>query len=142
MKRVATRAALAVVMLVVWPTSAAASGQVIVKYRKGASAGKRRASARAVGDARVVGSVRGQGTRVLAVDGDPAAAAARLDAAPGVSWAEPDYPLRSLVEPNDPLIGKLGGLGLMHASVAWDSLGLSGSWPSSGGVPVGIVDSG
>src|SRR5436190_4267746 len=118
---------------------AAAAGRVIVKYRKG---GKRRASVRAVGDARVVGHVRGQGTTLLAVDGDPAHAAARIDNAPGVAWAEPDQPMRALAAPDDPLLAQLGGLGLMHVQAGWDAAGLSDSFPRDGGVPVGIVDTG
>src|SRR5947207_8759431 len=124
---------------VVLPGSASAGGRIIVKYRKGA---RRRAYARALGDAHVVGSVRRQGTRVLAVSGNPVAAAARIDAAPGVAWAEPDWRLHALDVPNDPLLDQLGGLGLMHAQAGWDAVGISGSFAADGGVPVAIVDTG
>jgi thermitase len=119
-----------------------AEARVIVKYRKGAPPGKRRASIRALGGTRVVGAVRGQGTRVLQVAGGAWEAAQRLARAPGVAWAEPDYELRALDAPDDPLLGQLGGLGLMHAQAAWDALGLSATYPSGGGAPVAVVDTG
>src|SRR3954447_2282576 len=115
-------AAVAFALVAIWPASAGPSGQVIAKYR-------RSASVRRLG-LHVVGRIRGQGTRVVAVAGDPAAAAARIDASPGVAWAEPDYRLRAVDAPNDPLLSQLGGLGLMHATAAWDALGLSASWPA------------
>lgn len=123
------------------PAPACAAGRVIVKYRKHASAGKRRDSVQAIRGA-TVGVVRGQGTRVIAVEGDPIAAAARLARAVGVEWAEPDVTLHALAGPDDPLLAQLGGLGLIHAQAAWDALGLSDSYPSDGGAPVAIVDTG
>jgi thermitase len=120
---------------------AAAAARIIVKYRKGASAGKRRSSIQSVGGV-VVGAVRGQGTRLIAVTGDPLRAAAGLARKPGIQWAEPDYKLFALAAPNDPLLAQLGGLGLMHAQAAWDALGLSDGYPASGGAPVAIVDTG
>jgi subtilisin family serine protease len=128
-------------VFVAFPADASA-GQVIVKYRKGASVGKRIAAVRRVGDAREVGRVRGQGTRVLAVAGDSVQAAAQLDGEPGVAWAEPDYRLRAVVAPNDPLLDQLGGLGLMHARAGWDTVGIGATFPPDGGVPVAIVDTG
>jgi thermitase len=120
---------------------AAADARVIVKYRKGASARKRRASIESIGGA-LLGAVRGQGTRVVAVAGDAVAAAARLARKPGVAWAEPDYKLFALAPPDDPLLAQLGGLGLIHAQDAWDALGLSEAYPADGGAPVAIVDTG
>lgn len=120
---------------------AAAASRIIVKYKKAASARKRRASVQSIGGD-LVGAVRGQGTRVIAVAGDPVQAAARMAHRPGVQWAEPDYALHALVAPNDSLLGQLGGLGLMHAQAAWDALGLSRSYPSSGGTRLAIVDTG
>src|SRR3954451_3727687 len=123
------------------PASAPANGRVIVKYRKHASAGKRRSSVQAV-DGAVLGVIRGQGSRVVAVAGDPAAAAARIARAPGVQWAEPDAKLLALAAPDDPLLAQLGGLGLIHAQAAWDALGLSDSYPADSGVPIAVVDTG
>ena len=123
------------------PAGAAADGHVIVKYRKGASSGKRRASIESIGGA-IVGAIRGQGTKLVAVAGDPVGAAARLARRAGVAWAEPDYKLFAFDAPDDPLLPELGGLGLIHAQAAWDTLGLSESYPADGGTPVAIVDSG
>src|SRR3954447_9100506 len=134
-------ACLVILIALAAPSSAGANGRVIVKYRKHASAGKRRSSVQAV-DGAVLGVVRGQGSRVVAVAGDPAAAAARIARAPGVQWAEPDAKLLALAAPDDPLLAQLGGLGLIHAQAAWDALGLSDSYPADGGVPVAVVDTG
>src|SRR4051812_422452 len=119
-------AALALLIALAAPASACADGRIIVKYRKTAPVAKRRSSIRAIGGA-VVGMVRGQGTRVIAVAGDPAQAAARVARKPGVQWAEADAKLFALAVPDDPLLGRLGGLGLIHAQAAWDALGLSES---------------
>src|SRR4051794_26137911 len=123
------------------PSSAGANGRVIVKYRKHVSAGKPRSSVQAV-DGAVLGVIRGQGSRVVAVAGDPAAAASRIARSPGVQWAEPDAKLFALGAPDDPLLGQLGGLGLMHAQAAWDALGLSDTYPADSGVPIAVVDTG
>src|SRR3954469_22802331 len=96
---------LAMLIALAAPTAASADGRIIVKYRKSASAGKRRSSVQAIGGA-LVGVVRGQGTRLIAVTGDPAAAAARLTRSPGVQWAEPDYELAALDVPDDPLLAQ------------------------------------
>src|SRR3954468_24410223 len=122
------------------PAPAAADGRIIVKYRKG-SPKKRRMSIEAIGGA-VIGAIRGQGTRLIAVAGDPLAAAERLSRKAGIAWAEPDYRLFALEAPNDPLLAELGGLGLIQAQAAWDALGASESYPADGGAPVAIVDTG
>ena len=123
------------------PAVARADGKVIVKYRSGASAKKRRLSIQSIGGA-VLGAIRGPGTKLVAVAGDPGAAAERIAHRAGVAWAEPDFKLFALGAPNDPLLPQLGSLGLIHAQAAWDSLGLTESFPSDGGAPVGIVDTG
>jgi thermitase len=142
MKSLAFAALGAIVVSVLAPVAAAADGRVIVRYRTGASAGKRRASIRALGQAQVVGAVRGQGTRVLHVTGGAWEAAQRLAHAPGVAWAEPDFELRALGAPDDPLFGQLGGLGLMRVQAGWESLGLSPGYPRDGGAPVAVIDTG
>jgi len=134
-------ATLALLIALAAPASAGADGRIIVKYRKTVPAADRRSSIRAVRGA-VIGRVRGQRTRVVAVAGDPAQAAARVARRPGVQWAEPDAKLFALAVPDDPLRGQLGGLGLMHAQVAWDALGLSESYPADGGTPIAVVDTG
>src|SRR4051794_39575485 len=119
----------------------AIAARVIVKYRKGASAKKRRVSVESVGGA-ILGAIRAQGTKIVAVAGDAAQSAARLAHKPGVAWAEPDYKLYALEAPDDPLLAQLGGLGLIHAQAGWDALAISGTYPPDGGAPVAIVDTG
>src|SRR3954452_15647092 len=133
--------ALAVVaLLAAVPAPAAADGKIIVKYRKG-STKKRRMSIEAIGGA-VIGAIRGQGTKLIAVAGDPLTAAERLSRKAGIAWAEPDYRLFALEAPNDPLLAELGGLGLIHAQAAWDALGASESYPADGGATGAILDTG
>ena len=132
---------LAVALALALPSAATADGHIIVKYRRGAAPAKRRASIRAIGGA-IVGAIRAQGTKLIAVVGDPMQAAARVAHRPGVAWAEPDVRLFALAPPDDPLLDQLGGLGLMHAQDAWDALGLSDGYPAEGGAPVAIVDTG
>ena len=138
MTRIALLAAVAALAV---PSAAHADGQIIVKYRPGASPAKRRSSLQAIRGA-IVGAIRAQGTKLLAVAGDPDEAAARLARRPGIAWAEPDVRLHTLAPPDDPLLDQLGGLGLMHAQAAWDALGISDGYPADGGAPVAIVDTG
>ena len=114
---------------------------VIVKYRGGHSA--RRVSAmRRAGFTHTVGTVRGvKGARLVAVSGDAAAAAQRMAAAPGVAWAEPNSVLHAFAAPNDPLVAQMGDLSLIQAPAGWPLGGLA-AFPATGGVPVGIVDTG
>jgi len=119
----------------------AEAATVIVKYRRGVASVRRHSSERAAGVRGVAGSVRGQGARVLRVAGDPGVAAARLRRSPGVLYAEPNAAVRALAAPDDPLFAQLDGLAAIHALAGWDALGL-GSFPATGGVPVGIVDTG
>jgi thermitase len=120
---------------------AGTAATVIVKYRHTASSTTRLRASRQAGVTHTVGSVRGQHARVVAVSGDAATAARRLAAAPGVAYAEPNVALHAMAAPNDPLLGQMGDLTLMNAAPAWDAIGLGG-FPSTGGVPVGIVDTG
>jgi len=122
-------------------TAAAEAPTVIVKYRPGRSSVRRDADARRAGVRRTVGSVRGQGARVVRVDGDPAQVARRLSRSPGVLYAEPNRRLRASATPNDRLFRDLGGLGEIHAARGWDLAGLN-AFPLGGGIPVGIVDTG
>ena len=114
---------------------------VIVKFRPGAPV---------VGD--VVGSIKANGAKVLRVAGDPADAAARLNRSAGVLYAEPNYILRTQAIPNDARFAELYGLnntgqtgGSADADIdapeGWDLAGL-GAFPATGGVKVGIVDTG
>lgn len=121
--------------------------RVIVKYAAGtSSAAKERAADRA-GLRGVVGRVTGLGAQVVRVSGDPAAAAKRLEAQPGVVYAEPDQIMTATSVPNDARFGELYGLDNgndadLNAPEAWDIAYGAGNFPSSGGATVGIVDTG
>lgn len=119
----------------------AAPGSVLVQMRSGARYGRsmRQAGAQGPGVA-----VRGTRVRVVPVSGDPLAAARRLDAARGVTWAEPNWTMHALAAPDDPLFSQQGDLALLGFPAAWDAAGVGSAagWPRTGGAPVGIVDTG
>ena len=78
--------------------------------------------------------------------GDAKAAAATLNRSAAVEYAEPNLELRAFATPNDARFGELYGLNNandadMDAPEGWDLAGL-GAFPASGGVKVGIVDTG
>jgi thermitase len=125
---------------------------VIVKFAGGVTSAQRAALFDATGVSGRVGSVAGVGAEVVRVDGDPAAVARRLNSSPLVSYAEPNFILRTTAVPNDPLFSELYGLnnvgqtgGRTDADIdapeGWDAAGL-GSFPAGGGVKIGIVDTG
>jgi thermitase len=125
---------------------------VIVKYASALSAAERTALFNATGVERTVGSVGGVGASVVEVSGDPAVIARRLNRSVLVSWAEPNFILRATAVPNDPLFSQLYGLhntgqtgGRSDADIdapeGWDASGL-GAFPATGGVKIGIVDTG
>ncbi|MDX6665064.1 MAG: thermitase [Solirubrobacteraceae bacterium] len=132
-------------LLLAAPARAAepAPGAVLVSLRSGARYGPavRKAGAEGAG---VV--VRGTRVRLMPVSGDPEAAARRLDRARGVSWAEPNWTfhLAATAAPNDPLLDRQGDLGALGFPAAWDAAGIGASagWPTTGGAPVAIVDTG
>jgi thermitase len=139
-------AALCVAALLAVPATAAADNSVIVKYNDGAAAQSRSAVADRAGVTAVVGSVTATGAQVVQVTGDPAAAAATLSRSSTVEYAEPNRELRAFATPNDARFNELYGLNNandadMDAPEAWDAAGLS-SFPATGGVKVGIVDTG
>jgi thermitase len=138
--------AIAAVLLVAAPASAA-DGQVIVKF----APGKARTSAMPSG-ARLGNTIHALGARVVATTGDPAAAAAALNRRADVEYAEVDRPMQVFATPNDPRFRELYGLnntgqtgGVADADIdapeGWDVAGM-GAFPQSGGVKVGIVDTG
>jgi thermitase len=125
---------------------------VIVKYKASATGSQVDAVADRVGLGDTVGKVRRIGADVVAVSGDPADIAARLDRSANVAYAEPNYILSTAATPNDPRYGELYGLhntgqtgGTADADIdapeGWDAAGLA-SFPGTGGVKVGIVDTG
>ena len=125
---------------------------VIVKFAGDLSSAQRAALFNATGVDRRVGSVRGVGAEVVRVQGDPAVVARRLNRSVLVSYAEPNFILRATAIPNDPMFSQLYGLnnvgqtgGRVDADIdapeGWDAAGLGG-FPATGGVKIGIVDTG
>jgi thermitase len=121
------------------PLPAAADGTIVVRTSKGVS----RARLAAAGVSSTIRVVAGTGARLARVNGDPAAVAARLDRARGVLWAEPNFRVRALAGaiPNDPLWEELYGVRRIGAPAFWSTHAL-GAFPTTGGVPVGIIDTG
>ncbi len=125
---------------------------VIVKYRTSADPSAIDALNDSAGLGAPVQTVRRLGAVVVPVEGDPATAAAALERSPLVVYAEPNLTLSSQAVPNDPLFGQLYGLhntgqtgGTADADIdapeGWDAAGI-GTFPSTGGAKVGIVDTG
>ncbi len=80
------------------------------------------------------------------MSGDAAAAAATLSRSAAVEYAEPNLELHALAIPNDAQFGQLWGFNQpndadIDAPEGWDAGGL-GAFPASGGIRVGIVDTG
>ena len=154
LRRVSIALALAVAACAVSAAGAAAAPRydndtVIVKYRHGA---KVSALQDRVGATRTLGKVGGVGARVLRVKGNPARAARLLNRSSQVLYAEPNYTLYASAIPNDSRFGELYGLDNegqsggspdsdIDAPEGWDAAGL-GSFPATGGVRVGLVDTG
>ena len=124
----------------------------IVKYASGLSNAQRLALFNNAGVTGTVGSVAGVGAKVVSVSGDPAVVAERLNRSALVDYAEPNFILKAGATPNDPLFPELYGLnntgqtgGRADADIdapeGWDAAGL-GAFPATGGVKVGIVDTG
>ncbi len=147
--RRAVKAAVVVGVICVLPgtaAQAATSGNVIVKYAPGTSSGLQQTLERAAGAVSRLGRVSGVGAHVVSVAGDPAAVAARLNRSARVQYAEVDKILHATAIPNDPQFGQLYGINNandadLDGPEGWDSAGL-GSFPSTGGPLVGIVDTG
>jgi thermitase len=145
--------ALAIALAAALAVPAAASSYdphtVLVRFRPGADPMARTS---ALGTGSTVGTVHGVGTRIVHVAGDPAVVAAALNRSPLVQYAEVDRVLHASAVPNDPLFGQLYGLNNLgqtggtpnadiNAPEGWDAAGL-GAFPATGGVKVGLVDSG
>jgi thermitase len=153
--QVLATALLAVLGLVMASSASAASydaNTLLVKFRSGTSAAQKRAALAVPGVGGDRGQIGGIGTHVLSVSRDPAALARVLSGNPAVKYAEPNFVLRAQATPNDPLFadeyglnntGQAGGSpdADIDAPEGWDLAGLAG-FPSTGGVKVGIVDTG
>jgi len=125
------------------------SDQVIVKPKAGTSPARVLALP---GVQQQVGSVDGVGAYVFTVRGNPVTVSSTLSRSPLVEFAEPNFILRSTATPNDALFaqqyalnntGQGGGTADadIDAPEGWDAAGL-GTFPSTGGPRVGIVDTG
>src|SRR3954466_12647643 len=121
---------------------------VIVQFRPGVTPAQQ---AVVLAGAPVIGTIYGTTTKVVRVS-NPVGAAARLNRSGIVRYAEVNKILRTSAIPNDPRFGELYGLnntgqggGTPDADIdapeGWDAAGL-GTFPSSGGAKVGIVDTG
>ena len=130
--------AAAAILLLAAPAGARADGTVVLR----AGAATPRARLTAAGVRASLGVIAGTGARLVRVSGDPAAVAGRLSRVRGVAWAEPNFVVRALEAlPRDPRWPALYGVRRIGAPVFWGAHGLGG-FPGSGGVPVGIVDTG
>lgn len=127
-------------------------GTVIVQYEPGTSSGVRATLERLVGVRDVVGRIAVNDARVLRVAGSAQAAVDRLNRSPNVRYAELDRVMTATAVPNDARFAELYGLnntgqtgGTTDADIdapeGWDVAGL-GTFPATGGVKVGIVDTG
>jgi thermitase len=145
MRRMTGVAALAAMLLMLCAVTAQAAtyepNEVIVKYADGVSTTQRVALFDRSGVTKTLGSVKGVGAKVVSVSGDPAAVAARLNRSSLVQYAEPNMILKVDAVPNDPRFGELYGMDRIDAPEGWDAAGL-GAFPASGGVKIGIVDTG
>ncbi|MEA2439444.1 MAG: thermitase [Thermoleophilaceae bacterium] len=153
--RVLATTLVAVLSLVLASTASAAGydpDTVLVKFRSGTSAAQQRAALDLPGVGRDRGQIGGIGTHVVTVSRDPAALARVLSRSSVVAYAEPNFVLHTQATPNDSLYsteyglnntGQTGGSpdADIDAPEGWDLAGLQ-AFPSSGGVKVGIVDTG
>jgi thermitase len=145
----------AVMGLVVSAAASAASydpDTLLVKFRSGTSAAQQRHALDVAGVGRDRGTIGGLSTHVVSVSRDPAALAKVLERSSVVAYAEPNFVLHAQATPNDPLYvdeyglnntGQTGGTADadIDAPEGWDLAGLA-AFPNSGGVKVGIVDTG
>ncbi|HYH59434.1 MAG TPA: S8 family serine peptidase [Thermoleophilaceae bacterium] len=135
--------AAALALLVFAATAPAAQyvpGQVLVKFKSGTSQTLQQSVLNRAGAVRI-GRVAGVGAHVLRVAGDARVAAQALDRLAAVRYAEVNKILHTTAVPNDPRFGEMYGLDRIDAPEGWDLAGL-GTFPTAGGVKVGIVDTG
>ena len=142
-RRLMTAAAALTVAWVAPPAQAAeyVPGQVIVKFRTDASAAERAAALARVGAVRTLGTIPGLGSKVVRVNGNAQRAAARLDRSRFVDYAETDRIMTAAAAPNDPLFDQQWALDRISAPGGWSAAGM-GTYPATGGVKVGVIDTG
>jgi thermitase len=111
-------------------------GEVLVKFKRDAPRVSVQAALSAQ-DARAVGQVPALGVQRLRVpDGQELAIIAALRHHPLVEYAEPNYILRAVLDPNDPFFPSQWGLDMIDAPEAWDVT------TGSSDIIIAIVDSG
>jgi thermitase len=136
--RLALPAAILTIQALATPAAARADGEVVVKLRHGSSA--RRLAAAGVRAS--IGPIPGTGARLVRVAGDAAAVARRLSSTRGVAWAEPNLGVHALAgTPDDARWPALYGVRRVGAPAFW-AAHLGGGFTPTGGVAVGIVDTG
>ena len=134
------------------PVNAISTDSIIVKFKSSATAGQRSAVQKLAGVVGKVANIAGTGAMTLRVAGDPRKAVERLNKSAVVEYAEVNAVLTTQALPDDPSFGELYGLhnagqtgGTVDADIdapeGWDNAGLS-DFPSTGGVKVGVVDTG
>ena len=132
--------------------AAATDNTVIVKFKPGIASAVQETVGKAAGITAFGFTIHGLDAQVAKVSGNAATVAAALNRSSAVEYAEVNKTLRATAVPNDPRFGELYGLnntgqtgGTADADIdapeGWDAAGL-GAFPNSGGVKVGIVDTG
>jgi len=116
-------------------------GQVIVKFEDGTSLARQSAALARAGAVDMLGRLRGIDAKLVRVAGGAEQAAAVLQASAAVDYAETNKILTAAATPNDPLFGDQWGLATLGAPRGWDGANLS-AFPSTGGVKVGVIDTG
>src|SRR3954471_2562066 len=141
-------AAIAALALATSASAAYDPHSVIVKFKPGVST----SALDTPGLGRRVGRIDGVGAYVFRTSADPAVVARAVSRSRLVDYAEVNKILTVNATPNDPLFGDEYGLnntgqtgGTSDADIdapeGWDAAGMGG-FPSTGGVKVGIVDTG
>jgi thermitase len=161
LKRAAVFALAIATTVVIAPAGAGATSApaydddtVIVRYRPTVTATERRPLLERIGElGRTLERIEGVGARVVAVNGDPAEVARRLEQSPKVAYAEPNFLVQAQGRlPNDTLfrqqwalrnVGQTGGKrgADIHAVKGWRRLRVARYKPR-GGVKVGLIDTG
>ena len=140
---IACTAAVAVVLAIA-PAATAGDyvpGQVIVKFQSGVTEAQQALVLARAGAADKLGRLRGVGAELVGVSGNEHEAVARLRASSAVEYAEVDEILTAASVPNDSQFSEQYALSVIKAPQGWDLAGL-GAFPSTGGVKVGIIDTG
>jgi thermitase len=115
--------------------------QVIVKFKPGVSEAQEALVLADAGAMDRLGRVGDVGAELVSVKGNERDVAARLRRSAVVEYAEVDKILIAASVPNDTQFSDQYALSVIKAPAGWDLAGL-GSFPSTGGVKVGIIDTG